>query len=109
MIVRVENKLISIFFIMFSILFGCENNTLIKQCNIDHKLINSKKIEDITIDVIGLQYKHEQAHSAYYDDANWYIGLDQVRNSLDFFDLTNKKFVKSILIKNDGSEGGLTP
>lgn len=107
MIVKVENKLISIFFIMFSILFGCENKTLIKQCNIDHKLINSKKIEDITIDVKGLQYKHEQAHSAYYDDANWYIGLDQVRNSLDFFDLTNKKFVKSILIKNDGSEGSM--
>lgn len=107
MTIKVENKLIPIFLIVFSILFSCENKTLLKQCNIDHKLINPKKIEEISIDVKGLQYKHKKAHSAYYDDENWYIGLDQVRNSLDFFDLTNKKYHRSILINNDGSTGSI--
>ncbi|HET8860246.1 DUF4221 family protein [Marivirga sp.] len=107
MISKVKSKLIYLAFFLLTMLFGCDDKKPFKQCEIDHEIIKPSKKRDIVIDVKGLQYKHEQSHSAYYNDTNWYIGLDLVRNSLDFFDITNEKFEKSIIFKNDGSEGSI--
>lgn len=93
--------------ILLIVLFGCMEKPKYESCESKHNIAKPSIIKNIEIDVKGLQYKHKQAHSAYYDDVNWYIGLDQVRNSLDFFDLTNEEFKKSILIKNDGSAGSI--
>jgi|GEM_PF-6349577 hypothetical protein len=96
----------SIFFIPF-LFTSCTSNTVENLCNSDHEVKEAETVRDIKIDVEGKQYSHEIAQTSYFSNVDWYFGLDNSRNCIDVIDLTNEKFQKSLIIKNDGSEGSI--
>jgi hypothetical protein len=102
------NKGILIWLIIFvAVLTNCKTNNQEYKCYTNNELIEASIIKEVKLDVAGLQYNHEFSQTIYFDNTDWYIGLDIVRNCLDIFDLTNQEFHKSLCFKNDGSEGSI--
>lgn len=91
-------------FILFT---NCTSNKAEDSCSSDYEITNPKIAEDIRIDVTGSQYSHSFIQSAYFDNIDWYFGLDYSRNCIDIIDLTNQKVQQSLCFKNDGSEGSI--
>ncbi|MGJ3234091.1 DUF4221 family protein [Marivirga sp.] len=55
----------------------------------------------------GKQYSHKFSQTAYFDNTDWYFGLDYSQNCIDIINLTHQNFHKSLCFINDGSEGSI--
>lgn len=97
---------LSIIFILL-LFTHCTSNSAESSCSTDYEEVNSKIIEEIKIDVKGRQYSHKFSQTTFFDNSNWYFGLDYTRNCIDIINLTHQEFHKSLCLKNDGSEGSI--
>jgi len=98
-------KLFLILTLPFLFFTSCTSKT--DECRPKHKIVSPRIINEIKIDVTDSQYSHKFSQTAYFDNTDWYFGLNSSRNCIDIINLTNKNVYKSLCLNNDGSEGSI--
>jgi hypothetical protein len=100
-------KLFSIVALIIFVFTNCSSVKTAEDCKPKHELKSASIIQSLALDVEGLQYSHKFSQTAYFNDTDWYLGLDYARNCLDVFDLSNQKLNKTLCFNNDGSAGSI--